>query len=417
MSHRGSRPSPLDRRATMNPGHHHRTPRLLPLLLLLLVVLLPSLLCGAQRTPRPRTGPAKKAQQQQQKQQQQKQQQKQQQEQQQKQQQQAEEEEEDVGAGPLLYFGPQFYSDCPRECFCSPDFSTALNCESRRLSAVPGLPNRTQHLYLQHNRISAVPLEPFQNASELRWLNLNRNKIANNKVAKNVFSKMKNLLHLYMEHNDLKELPFPLPSSLQQLKLAHNRIARLPGAAFNKLPNLLLLDLSSNQIEDGALSGEIFRGLKGLIQLNLYKNKITKMPPQLPRGLYQLFLERNSIAEIPESYFDKLDHIFSIRLTFNKLTDSGLPRSIFNISTLLELSLGHNGLTRVPLFTPRLEHLHLDHNHIKAWNVSEVCDVRNPIPAAGPARLRYLRLDDNELRALSTTEIIICFPLLHAFMI
>uniref|UniRef100_A0A8C4QBV2 Keratocan n=1 Tax=Eptatretus burgeri TaxID=7764 RepID=A0A8C4QBV2_EPTBU len=321
-----------------------------------------------------------------------------------------EEEEE-----PILYTGVQYYADCPPECNCLPNFETALNCESRRLRRVPNLPPRTLHLYLQHNRISALTIEPFSNATELRWLNLNDNRLTSKKVENKVFASIPHLLHLYIENNDLAKLPSKLPTTLQQLRLANNRISTVSPKDFARLKNLLLLDLSGNRLGDASFTSPLLTGLSSLIQLNLYRNQLTKLPPKLPSSLFQLYIERNAITTIPEGYFNDLKKLFSIRLNANAITDDGIPRGVFNISSLLELGLAHNQLTQVPDFPAHLEYLYLNHNQIKWVNVSSVCDGPR-ISADGPPRLRYFRIDDNHIKRLYTTELMICFPILQALI-
>ncbi|KAG7235004.1 hypothetical protein INR49_003458 [Caranx melampygus] len=77
---------------------------------------------------------------------------------------------------PIL--GPaSVYPDCPRECLCSPSYPNSLNCENRNIRVVPVIPSRTHYLYLQNNYISEVTAEAFNNATEVRWINLANNRI------------------------------------------------------------------------------------------------------------------------------------------------------------------------------------------------------------------------------------------------
>lgn len=63
-----------------------------------------------------------------------------------------------------------------------------------------------------------------------------------------VFEKIPSLLYLYAQGNQLKEVPSGLPASLEQLRLARNRISKIPAGAFSKMGNLTLLDLYHNQV-------------------------------------------------------------------------------------------------------------------------------------------------------------------------
>lgn len=79
---------------------------------------------------------------------------------------------------PPVILGPSSaYSDCPRECFCSPSYPNSLNCENRNIRVIPVIPVRTHYLYLQNNYITEVTEEPFVNATEVRWINLANNRI------------------------------------------------------------------------------------------------------------------------------------------------------------------------------------------------------------------------------------------------
>lgn len=143
------------------------------------------------------------------------------------------------------------------------------------------------------------------------------------------------------------------------------------------------------------------------MQLNLAHNALKKMPAGVPNSLIQLFLDRNRIDDIPKQvysahvvtwpmntpvnthcmhyltlvvcqilqlffsllfrdYFGGFNHLAFVRLNHNQLSDKGLPKLVFNISTLLDLQLSHNQIASVPLFNGHLEHLHLDHNTIES---------------------------------------------------
>lgn len=65
-------------------------------------------------------------------------------------------------------------------------------------------------------------------------------------------------------------------------------------------------------------------------------------------------------------YFKDMDHLSFVRLNRNQLSDKGLPKGVFNISTLLDLQLSYNQINSIPAISSHLEHLHLNHNHIES---------------------------------------------------
>ncbi|XP_038612899.1 keratocan [Tachyglossus aculeatus] len=313
-------------------------------------------------------------------------------------------------------------SDCPQECFCPPSFPNTLYCDSKGLKEIPTIPSRIWYLYLQNNLIETIPEKAFMNATQLRWINLNRNKITNYGIEKGALSQLKKLLFLFLEDNELEEVPAPLPRSLEQLQLARNKVSRIPQGTFSNLENLTLLDLQHNKLLDHAFQRDTFKGLKNLMQLNLAKNSLRSMPPRLPANTMQLFLDSNSIEGIPENYFNVIPKVTFLRLNYNKLSDAGLPPNGFNVSSILDLQLSHNQLTKVPRISPHLEHLHLDHNKIKSVNGSVMCPASVAVSGEhdsfgyGP-RLRYLRLDGNEIKPPIPMDLMICFRLLQAVVI
>ncbi|XP_004700461.1 keratocan [Echinops telfairi] len=311
---------------------------------------------------------------------------------------------------------------CPRECFCPPSFPTALYCENRGLKEIPDIPSRIWYLYIENNLIETIPEKPFENATELRWINLNKNKITNYGIAKGALSQLKKLLFLFLEDNELEEVPSPLPRSLEQLQLARNKVSRIPQGTFSNLENLTLLDLQHNKLLDNAFQRDTFKGLKNLMQLNMAKNALRQMPPRLPANTMQLFLDNNSIEAIPDNYFNVIPKVAFLRLNHNKLSDVGLPSSGFDVSSILDLQLSYNRLTKFPRISAHLQHLHLDHNKIKSVNVSVICPPPPSVPGErdlfsyGP-RLNYLRLDGNEIEPPTPMDLMNCFSLLQALIV
>uniref|UniRef100_A0A7M4EWD4 Keratocan n=1 Tax=Crocodylus porosus TaxID=8502 RepID=A0A7M4EWD4_CROPO len=323
---------------------------------------------------------------------------------------------------PLPPGPPSVFPDCPRECFCPPDFPSALYCDSRNLRKVPIIPSRIHYLYLQNNFIEDLPEESFKNATELKWVNLDNNRIK--KVDKRVLEKLDNLVFLYMEKNKLREVPNFLPPNLEQLRLSRNHISKIPAGVFNKLQNLVLLDLHKNELDDMDFNKNTFKGLKNLMQLNLAHNTLRKLPPGVPSAIHQLFLDRNFIEDIPSEYFKSFPNLAFLRLNYNKITDKGLHKNCFNLTNLLVLHLAYNNLTSVPFISSKLEHLYLNNNSIDKINGTQICPTAMVTFQDYPSsemenvpRLRYLRLDGNRLKPPIPLDLMLCFRLLQAVVV
>ncbi|KAM6060431.1 osteomodulin isoform 2-T2 [Theristicus caerulescens] len=298
-----------------------------------------------------------------------------------------------------------FPVECAKECFCPPAFPLSMYCDHRKLKTIPNIPSHVQQLYLQNNDIEAVPAGPFTNVTFLREINLSHNKIKFHMIDHGVFTKLSHLVQLHLQHNELEEFPFPLPSSLERLLLGFNKISRLSGNALEGLPNITMLDLCNNVLDDSVLKGKPFSNMKNLMQLNLCNNKLQTMPPDLPSSLMYLSLENNSISYIPENYFNRLPKIIALRMSHNNLQN--IPRNTFNLPNLLELNLGHNKLKQVFYIPRSLQHLYIEDNDIEIINVTLMCPSIDPMNIN---QLTYIRVDQNKLTIPISTYAFFCFP-------
>ncbi|XP_069793349.1 osteomodulin [Narcine bancroftii] len=304
-----------------------------------------------------------------------------------------------------------FPRECAQECRCMPSFPYAMYCANRKLKNIPNIPAHVRFLFLQLNEIENVPKNAFANATLLQEINLSRNKLKSSKISKGVFGKLKHLVILNLSHNKLEEVPAPLPNTLEELSLGFNQITKLPADTFRSLKNVTILDLGNNRLPDGAVKGNHLGKMKNLLQLNLRSNRLKSMPGDLPASLLQLSVENNSISSIPLNYFRKTPNLISLRMTYNKLKQ--VPYSVFNVSKLMELNLGHNQLTKT-FYVPRnLEHLYLNNNDFTTLNVTLMCPTTDIM---SPNHLTYIRLEKNKLKSPVNTYIYACFPRLRNFV-
>lgn len=270
--------------------------------------------------------------------------------------------------------------DCPLECDCPSTYPTAMYCHSRNLQHVPYVPSHIKYVYLQRNQITGIQDGVFDNATNLVWVVLFHNQLNSDKISKNVFSKLKNLDRLFLDHNELTRVPPNLPKSVTDLRLGHNKISKILSSSFEGMANLTTLQLKANVIED---VGDVFKGLKSLTLLDMRKNRLRKIPDNLPERLQQLYLEFNDIESVPAGFFTMYPKLQFVRLAHNKLTDKGLPSNVFNISMLVELDLSFNKLEKIPVVSRNLENLYLHANKIKGMDTSLLfkifwyCNIQN----------------------------------------
>ncbi|MEE6515739.1 hypothetical protein FKM82_024758 [Ascaphus truei] len=299
------------------------------------------------------------------------------------------------GNGPSYEYEPEppppSVSDCPQECECPPSYPTALYCDGRNLKYLPYVPARVKYAYFQNNQISAVPDGAFDNATGLVWLALHGNQLLSDKVGRKIFSKLRGLERLYLQHNNLTRIPSGLPRSLRELHLSSNQLPRVPSNALEGLENLTALYLHENQIQE---VGSALRGLKSLVHLDLSNNQLRKLPDSLPNSLEQLYMEYNQLSALPVDYFKAYPKLQYVRISHNRLTNEGVPGNMFNTSSLVELDLSHNQLHRIPPVSTSLQHFYLQGNQIAEFSVSSFC---THVDITSFSQLQVLRLDGNEI--------------------
>ncbi|XP_048097455.1 fibromodulin [Alosa alosa] len=297
-------------------------------------------------------------------------------------------------------------SDCPLECDCPGLYPRAMYCHSRNLQHVPFVPSRMKYVYLHNNQIASIKEGVFDNATDLVWIIMHKNQLTSDKIAKKVFSKLKNLQKLYLNSNSLTVIPEDLPTSLVDLRLNNNKITKLSDDTFKDMVDLSHLNLHGNAIKE---VGGAFKGLDSLTVLDLSRNSLEKVPASLPQDLQQLYLNFNQITSVPGNFLSNYPTLRYVRLSHNLLTDNGIPSSAFNTTSLLELDLSHNRLERIPTISTKLENLYLQANHIKEFSLGSFCRV---VDMANFSQIRVLRLDGNEISTRDVPpEAVLCLRL------
>ena len=98
----------------------------------------------------------------------------------------------------------------------------------------------------------------------------------------------------FISGNQIVALPASLFESvprLSQLRLDNNKLSVLSSRLFHPLTRLVLMDLSNNALQagcDSCLSRKSFKGLGSLIVLNLSRNQISSVQPEMFSDLTNL---------------------------------------------------------------------------------------------------------------------------------
>lgn len=263
-----------------------------------------------------------------------------------------------------LAMGPST-ANCAPECNCPANYPSAMYCDNLKLKKVPMVPPGIQYLYLQNNMIEGIDDDAFQNVTDLKWLILDHNHLANANIKKNAFSKLKELQKLYINFNNLTELVGPLPKTMDDLHVTNNKLAKITPNILEGLENLTVVHLQHNKLKEDSISGA-FKGLKSLLYLDLSYNELKKVPMGIPPSVSMLYFDNNKISNIPDEYFQGFKGLQYLRLSNNELKDAGVPGNAFNISTLLELDLSFNSLSTIPAVNEGLENLYLQVNKIQS---------------------------------------------------
>ncbi|KAM4719680.1 erbin isoform 2-T2 [Anableps anableps] len=164
-------------------------------------------------------------------------------------------------------------------------------------------------------------------------------------VPKEIFSFEKTLQELYLDANQIEELPKQLFNCqlLNRLSMPDNDLTVLPAAIAN-LINLKELDVSKNSIQEFP---ENIKNCKVLAVVEASVNPISKLPEGFTQllSLTQLYLN-DAFLEFLPSTFGRLTKLQILELRENQL--KMLPKSMQKLTQLERLDLGSNEFTEVP---------------------------------------------------------------------
>uniref|UniRef100_A0A8C5M2I3 Erbin n=1 Tax=Leptobrachium leishanense TaxID=445787 RepID=A0A8C5M2I3_9ANUR len=164
-------------------------------------------------------------------------------------------------------------------------------------------------------------------------------------VPKEIFTFEKTLEELYLDANQIEELPKQLFNcqSLHKLSLPDNDLTVLPASIAN-LINLRELDVSKNGIQEFP---ENIKNCKVLTIVEASVNPISKLPDGFSQllSLTQLYLNDAFLDFLPAN-FGRLIKLQILELRENQL--KMLPKTMNRLTQLERLDLGSNEFTEVP---------------------------------------------------------------------
>ncbi|XP_077134140.1 podocan [Ranitomeya variabilis] len=302
-----------------------------------------------------------------------------------------EEEEEEEDEEGIFSFVTSAPSECPNDCDCA--LEGVVNCAGVDLKEFPvDLPEYTNHLSLQNNRIEEIPPEDLIRLHRLETLNLQNNRLTSRGLPDDLFEQLEHLNYLYLANNKLTLAPRFLPSSLVSADFAANSITKIYGMTFGHKPNLRSVYLHNNKLTDAGLPDNVFNQSDNVEILIMSSNFLRHVPKHLPPALFKLHMKNNRLEKIPVGAFSHLLGLRELYLQNNFLSNEGMNNETFmNLNRLEYLDLSSNNLTHIPSGLPRnIVILHLEKNMIRNISNNVLTQIRN---------LEYLLLHNNKLRA------------------
>lgn len=188
-------------------------------------------------------------------------------------------------------------AQCPLSCNCT---ETTVSCVKRNLEDIPDLsflktspkvldfsgnhlyfiseenfdfPNCDEviEVYLNRTELAEIGDETFDNMENLQTLHLGENLLPSAEVASNIIENLDNMMMLDLSKNQLDgPMPIIKSNSLRVLGLVGSKISSIPDNAMEFLPNLDILLLDQNNLQN--LSFKPFQDCKSEFTVKLTYN-------------------------------------------------------------------------------------------------------------------------------------------------
>ncbi|XP_075216826.1 chaoptin [Lycorma delicatula] len=282
---------------------------------------------------------------------------------------------------------------------------------------------RLDKLDLGENAFEILPSNMFNASVIVRDLNLDFNAIRNisayafhglgceriqismNKlhyVDEKAFASLENSLSiLYMEHNNLKEIPKALAglNKLKSLYISSNHIREIREDAFTSFSSILKgISLAGNFLTE--IPRQALKECKKISHFNIGYNQITDVTEEDFESwgmfLETLILRSNRIVQLHSHMFKHTPRLRELSLSFNKISDAP-PDTFTDVSgtlELLEISFGiYQEEFPEDLLKPLtgLMWLDLDNNNIRTISKTALYNF---------GQLKYFNMDMNKLSVL-----------------
>ncbi|KAM4621265.1 transforming growth factor beta activator LRRC33-like [Polymixia lowei] len=258
---------------------------------------------------------------------------------------------------------------------------------------------------------------PYYDPKERSWCNRNLYSIPVDLDTK--------LRRLDLSNNFIKQLHTLGLPHLQQLDLSYNQLDLISEGAFEKLAQLEELNLSRN-----ALNNNLDRNSKALqsisrlrsldISMNSLNNDAVELYLRNKSSLFQLKLTGNGLTRLTRNLFKESKHLRAISIDNNLITD--IEQGTFEPLNQLEtLNLAKNSLTQICDFKLyQIKHLNLSRNSIEFFVTLEddklyrleILDLSYNKLLYFPIvpkinRLRYLYMQNNMVGSLNSEATLI----------
>ncbi|XP_041832093.1 toll-like receptor 5 [Melanotaenia boesemani] len=177
------------------------------------------------------------------------------------------------------------------------------------------------------------------------------------------------------------------------LQIPKNRIFALQSDVFKPLKDVLIIDISSNKINQ--INRNAFRGLQGHLKiLNLSSNLLGEIYSDTFNSLTELVildLSYNHIGVLGSKAFRGLPKLQNLHLTGNSLRDLGFPESLPNLNILFLGDNKLNSVTQISRFG--MNSVYVDVSDNRLTNLEDIYEILSHFK-----HLQYLFYGGNFIR-------------------